>query len=87
VTETLVDVPDLRAMLADIGAEQFFAGYWQQQPLAVALKKPDFDSILAAVGTLDIARFCGMAREGARAWLANEFVAHSVIPVDASNAE
>jgi hypothetical protein len=28
-----------------------------------------------------------MAQEGAQAWVANEYIAHSVIPVDAPNAE
>jgi len=79
-------LPDLRQMLAEIGVESFFADYWQQRPAMLSLQKQDFDAILAEIGPLDIGRFCGLAREGARAWLANEFVAHSVIPVDASNA-
>ena len=81
------ELPDLRQMLGEIGVERFFADYWQQRPVMASLQKQDFDHLLAEIGPLDIARFCGLAREGARAWLANECVAHSVIPVDASNAE
>lgn len=42
--------------------------------------------IREAVGPLDPARLAGAAREGAQAWLANEFVAHSVFPINPTNA-
>jgi ribosomal protein L16 Arg81 hydroxylase len=81
------DPPDLRRMLAAVGIEPFFADYWQRRTLALALDPGDFARILGEIGPLDIARFASMAREGAQAWVANEYIAHSVIPVDAPNAE
>jgi len=87
MTEPVTELPNLRQMLRDVGVERFFADYWQQRTLATTLRTEDFERILAEIGPLEIARFCGTAREGARAWLANEFVAHSVIPVDATNAQ
>jgi ribosomal protein L16 Arg81 hydroxylase len=81
------DPPDLRRMLAAVGIERFFADYWQRRTLALALEAEDFARILDEVGPLDIARFAGTAREGAQAWVANDYIAHSVIPVDAPNAE
>jgi ribosomal protein L16 Arg81 hydroxylase len=81
------DPPDLRRMLAAVGVEQFFADYWQRRTLALALKAEDFARILDEVGPLDIVRFAGQAREGTQAWVANDYVAHSVIPVDAPDAE
>ena len=79
--------PDLRQMLAGLGIERFFADYWQRRTLALALNPDDFARIVEEIGPLDIARFAGQAREGAQAWIANEYVAHSVIPVDAADAE
>ena len=87
MTETHSGVPDLGRMLAEVGVDRFFADYWQKRTLASRIKPEDLEQVLEAVGPLDIRRFCGMTREGTRAWLANEFVAHSVIPADASNAE
>ncbi|HWX90407.1 MAG TPA: cupin domain-containing protein [Rhizomicrobium sp.] len=81
------DPPDLRRMLAAVGVERFFADYWQRRTLALALEVENFARILDEVGPLDIARFTGLAREGAQAWVANDYIAHSVIPVDAPNAE
>lgn len=75
------------AMLGEIGAEAFFSRYWQKQTLSVPMQKDSFETLLQEIGPLDIPRCCELAREGARAWLANDFVAHSVIAVDASNAE
>ncbi len=82
-----VDLPDLRRLLAPLGVERFFAEYWQRRSLALQLEADDFARIAEEIGPLDIARFAGAAREGAQAWLANDYVAHSVIPVDAANAE
>jgi len=79
--------PDFEAMLATIGAQSFFERYWQKRSLTLSIAKQEFERILQEVGPLDVRRFCGLAREGARAWLSNDFVAHSVIPVDESNAE
>jgi hypothetical protein len=50
------------------------------------LAEGDLAFIRTTVGPLDPARLAGAAREGAQAWLANDFVAHSVFPVDPSNA-
>jgi ribosomal protein L16 Arg81 hydroxylase len=80
-------LPDLGRMLAGVGVDHFFQTYWQKRTLATTLTQGDFERILAEIGPLDIRRFCGLAREGARAWITNEFVAHSVIPADTSNAE
>ena len=85
--EPLSSLPHLGRMLADVGVDRFFAEYWQKRTLVSRLKAEDLAQILDVVGPLEIPRLCGMAREGTRAWLANEFVAHSVIPADASNAE
>ncbi len=79
-------LPDLRRLLAPIGIERFFADYWQKRMLALQLDPGDFARIRDELGPLDIVRLAGSAREGAQAWLANDFVSHSVIPVDASNA-
>src|SRR5579862_2987416 len=86
VTESPFSAPDLGRMLSEVGVDRFFADYWQTHTLVSRVMPEDLAQILEAVGPLDIRRFCGMAREGTRAWLANEFVAHSVIPADASNA-
>jgi ribosomal protein L16 Arg81 hydroxylase len=81
------NLPDFRRMFAAIGVETFFTDYWQRQSMATQLTGADFAKILEEVGPLDIARFAGMAKEGARAWVANEYIAHSVIPVDGQNAK
>ena len=77
---------DLRRLLAPVGIERFFASHWQKRMLAVNLAADDFQRIIDEVGPLDIARFATMARRGARAWIANDYVEHSPVPVDASNA-
>jgi ribosomal protein L16 Arg81 hydroxylase len=50
------------------------------------LTAEDLAFIRETVGPLDPARLAGAAREGAQAWLANEFVAHSVFPIGPQNA-
>jgi len=35
----------------------------------------DFARIVDEIGPLDIARFAGLAREGAQAWVANDYIA------------
>ena len=87
MAEPFAAAPDLGRMLANVGVDRFFDDYWQKRALASRLTPEVFAQVREAVGPLDIRRFCGMAREGTRAWIANEFVAHSVIPADASNAE
>ena len=77
---------DLRRLLAPVGVEQFFASYWQQRMLTVDLAAGDFQNILDEVGPLDIARLAGLARSGVQAWIANDYVAHSVVQADAGNA-
>jgi len=81
------DPPDLRQILAAVGVERFFADYWQRRTLTLALDAGDFAHIVDEIGPLDIARFAGLAREGAQAWVANDYITHSVIPVDGPNAE
>jgi ribosomal protein L16 Arg81 hydroxylase len=80
-------LPDFRRMLSALGVENFFADYWQRQSVATRLAEADLAQILEEIGALDIARFAGTARQGTRAWVANEYVAHSVIPVDDQNAK
>src|SRR6185312_5924923 len=50
------------------------------------LAAEDLAFVRNAVGPLDPGRLAGMAREGAQAWLANDFVAHSVFPIAPDNA-
>ena len=82
----MTDSLDMRRLLAPIGAERFFAEHWQARMALLPLAAHDLAFIRETVGPLDPARLAGLAREGSQAWLANEFVAHSVFPVDPSNA-
>jgi ribosomal protein L16 Arg81 hydroxylase len=77
---------DLRRLLHSVGIERFFTEYWQRRMLTLQLDAEDLARIDEAVGPLDIARLAAAAREGAQAWIANDYVAHSVVPVDAGNA-
>lgn len=54
--------------------------------LSLQLPDSDLAKVAGEVGVLDVARLAGVARGGLQAWLANEEVLHSVLPVDASNA-
>ena len=82
----VTDALDMRRLLSPIGAERFFAEHWQARMALLPLAAEDLAFIRKTVGDLDPARLAGVAREGAQAWLANEFVAHSVFPIDPSNA-
>ena len=82
----VTDRLDMRRLLSPIGAERFFAEHWQTRMALLPLAADDLAFVRQTVGPLDPARFAGIVREGAQAWLANEFVAHSVFPVDPSNA-
>ena len=82
----MTDRLDMRRLLSPIGAERFFAEHWQSRMALLPLAVDDLAFIRDAVGPLDPARLAGAAREGAQAWLANAFVAHSVFPIDPSNA-
>ena len=82
----MTDSLDMRRLLAPIGAERFFAEHWQTRMALLPLAADDLAFIRQTIGPLDPARLAGAAREGAQAWLANEFVAHSVFPIDPSNA-
>jgi ribosomal protein L16 Arg81 hydroxylase len=82
VTDTL----DMRRLLSPIGAERFFAEHWQARMALLPLAAEDLSFIRKTIGDLNPARLAGAAREGAQAWLANEFVAHSVFPINPSNA-
>jgi ribosomal protein L16 Arg81 hydroxylase len=82
----MTDGLDMRRLLAPIGAERFFAEHWQTRMALMPLAADDLAFIRKTVGPLDPARLAGAAREGAQAWLANDFVAHSVFPVDPANA-
>jgi ribosomal protein L16 Arg81 hydroxylase len=82
----MTDGLDMRRLLSPIGAERFFAEHWQTRMALLPLAAEDLAFIGETVGPLDPARLAGAAREGAQAWLANAFVAHSVFPIDARNA-
>jgi ribosomal protein L16 Arg81 hydroxylase len=82
----MTDSLDMRRLLSPLGAERFFAEHWQTRMALLPLAADDLAFIAATIGPLDPARLAGMAREGAQAWLANDFVAHSVFPVDPTNA-
>ena len=77
---------DLSHIFAPVGAERFFADYWQKRVFQFDIDATDFARIRDAIGPLDIARLAGLAKGGTQAWLAGEHVAHSVVPVDARNA-
>ena len=77
---------DLAHILAPIGVERFFTEHWQARMALLPLAQEDMDFIRSTIGPLDPARLAGLAREDAQAWLANDYVAHSVFPVTASNA-
>jgi ribosomal protein L16 Arg81 hydroxylase len=76
----------MRRLLSPLGAERFFAEHWQSRMALLPLAADDLAFIRATVGPLDPARLAGAAREGAQAWLANDFVAHSVFPINPQNA-
>lgn len=82
----MTDGLDMRRLLAPVGAERFFAEHWQTRMALLPLAADDLAFIRQSIGPLDPARLAGAAREGTQAWLANDFVAHSVFPVDPSNA-
>ncbi len=82
----VTDALDMRRLLSPVGAERFFAEHWQARMALLPLAETDLAFIRETVGQLDPARLAGAAREGAQAWLANEFVAHSVFPINPSNA-
>jgi len=82
----MIDALDMRRLLSPIGAERFFAEHWQKRMALLPLPAEDLLFIRRSIGPLEPPRLAGMAREGTQAWLANDFVAHSVFPVDPSNA-
>lgn len=82
----MTDGLDMRRLLAPVGAERFFAEHWQTRMALLPLAADDLSFVRKTIGPLDPARLAGAAREGAQAWLANDFVAHSVFPVTPPNA-
>jgi ribosomal protein L16 Arg81 hydroxylase len=82
----MTDALDWRRLLSPIGADRFFADYWQKRMTLLSLAADDLDFIRKTIGSLDPVRLAGEAREGTQAWLANDFVAHSVFPVEPANA-
>ena len=82
----MTDSLDMRRLLSPIGAERFFAEHWQARMALMPLAEDDLAFIRNTVGSLDPARLAGAAREGAQAWLANDFVAHSIFPINPQNA-
>jgi len=86
MTAVGIDDLDMRRLLAPVGVERFFADHWQTCMALLPLAADDLAFIRETIGPLDPARLAAAAREGSQAWLANEFVAHSVFPVDPANA-
>ena len=86
MTAPMAERLDWRRLLSPIGAERFFAEHWQTRMALLPLAAADLAVIREIVGPLDPARLAAEAREGAQAWLANEFVAHSVFPIAPDNA-
>ncbi|HWY63315.1 MAG TPA: cupin domain-containing protein [Rhizomicrobium sp.] len=84
--DTLHAPLDLGDVLAPIGVERFFADHWQRRMLALDIDQASFSRVKNEIGPLDIARLAGLAKGGTQAWIANEHLAHSMIPVDATNA-
>ena len=82
----MTDRLDMRRLLAPVGAERFFAEHWQARMALLPLAADDLAFIRTTVGPLEPARLAGVARDGAQAWLANAFVAHSVFAVTPANA-
>jgi len=82
----MTDKLDMPRLLATIGVERFFSEYWQTRMVLLPLGEDDLAFVRHAIGPLDPARLAGLAREEAQAWLANDFVAHSVFPIDPTNA-
>ena len=82
----MTDGLDIRRLLAPLGAERFFAEHWQTRMALLPLAADDLAFIHQIIGPLDPARLAGLAREGSQAWLANEFVTHSVFPINPTNA-
>jgi ribosomal protein L16 Arg81 hydroxylase len=82
----MTDRLDMRRLLSPIGVERFFAEHWQTRMTLLPLAVEDLAFICETIGPLDPARLADAAREGAQAWLANAFVAHSVFPVNPKNA-
>lgn len=74
------------ALFADIGADRFFADVWGKHPARFELRSIDFAQICSLTGPLEIERLAGLARDGAQAWLSNDYVAHSVFPVTPTTA-
>lgn len=83
-TDVMTDGLDWGRLLAP--AERFFAEHWQRRMALLPLPAEDLAFIRDAVGPLDPARLAAAAQEGAQAWLANDFVAHSVFPIAPDNA-
>jgi len=80
------DTLDMRRLLSPIGVELFFAEHWQSRMALLPLPADYLAFIRQAIGPLDPARLAGLAREESQAWLANDYVEHSVFPVNAANA-
>lgn len=83
----MIDALDMRRLLSPIGAARFFAEHWQTRTALLPLPAEDLAFIRDTVGPLDPARLAGLARESAQAWLANDFVAHSVFPITPASAQ
>jgi len=86
MTAVMTDSLDMRRLLSSVGVERFFAEHWQARMALLPLAEDDLAFIRNTVGSLDPARLAGAAREGAQAWLANDFVAHSIFPINPQNA-
>ena len=78
---------DIRRLLEPLGVDRFFAEFWLRRTVAFDLEPGMFARLREEIGEPDIARLAGLATGGTQAWIANEHIAHSVVPVDASSAK
>jgi ribosomal protein L16 Arg81 hydroxylase len=77
---------NIDGFLGAIGTEQFFSDIWGKRPAIFTLEPNEQSYINGTVGPLEIERLASLASEGSQAWLATEYIGHSVIPVDSTTA-
>ena len=77
---------NIDVFLDAIGTEQFFSDIWGKRPAIFTLEPNEQSYVNETVGPLEIERLASLASEGSQAWLATEYIGHSVIPVDSTTA-
>ena len=84
VSETVP--PNIESFLQAIGTQHFFSHIWGKRPAIFELEPNEQSYINELLGCLEIERLAGLASEGSQAWLATDYIGHSVIPVDSDTA-